>query len=139
MKELSRKEQEHQEHISKLLKLHHDQMAQAAEQKNTSDDKLALLTGQRFDQMTIAEVECLEQDLQCYMSATRQRKEKLVREQLEAAAATSTCVVCQENIKSVLILPCRHLCLCQGCSEVLQLKTCPLCREKIESKIQTFV
>mmetsp|Transcript_7441 Transcript_7441/g.13171 ORF Transcript_7441/g.13171 Transcript_7441/m.13171 type:complete len:167 (-) Transcript_7441:39-539(-) len=119
-----------------------EQMDRLREQKKAVDDKLALLTGQRLDQMTIAEAEILEQDLQAYVSTVRQHKEKLkeklLKEQLESAAA-AVCVVCQENVKSVLILPCRHLCLCQGCSENDELRTCPLCRENIKSKIQTFV
>ncbi|CAN0025354.1 unnamed protein product, partial [Heterosigma akashiwo] len=54
-------------------------------------------------------------------------------------AATSTCVVCQHNVKTVLILPCRHLCLCQDCSGKGPLKKCPVCRVHIESRIEAFI
>jgi len=107
--------------------------------KKTVDEKLAQLTGQRLDQMTVAETEHLERSLQDYISAARRHKEKLLQQKLEMAEASTVCVVCQEHAKSVLILPCRHLCLCQRCSENQLLRTCPLCRENIESKIQTFL
>eukprot|EP00639_Heterosigma_akashiwo_P018077 CAMPEP_0206386736 /NCGR_PEP_ID=MMETSP0294-20121207/16134_1 /ASSEMBLY_ACC=CAM_ASM_000327 /TAXON_ID=39354 /ORGANISM="Heterosigma akashiwo, Strain CCMP2393" /LENGTH=501 /DNA_ID=CAMNT_0053837867 /DNA_START=146 /DNA_END=1652 /DNA_ORIENTATION=+ len=139
VQELARKENEHHEHTSQLQSLHQEQTAQIIELKKITDGQLARLTGQRLDQMTLAETDCLEQELQGYVSATRHHKEQLLRAQVETAAASSLCVICQENVKSVLILPCRHLCLCQGCSENDELRTCPLCRENIKSKIQTFV
>jgi RING finger protein 26 len=48
------------------------------------------------------------------------------------------CVVCQENEKSVVLLPCRHLCLCAVCAEHDLLTMCPLCREAIVHKISVF-
>lgn len=48
------------------------------------------------------------------------------------------CVVCQDKEKSVVLLPCRHMCVCAACSEHAQLKNCPLCREAIAHKISVF-
>eukprot|EP01063_Lacrimia_lanifica_P013608 TRINITY_DN20245_c0_g1_i1.p1 TRINITY_DN20245_c0_g1~~TRINITY_DN20245_c0_g1_i1.p1 ORF type:complete len:376 (+),score=124.24 TRINITY_DN20245_c0_g1_i1:73-1128(+) len=48
------------------------------------------------------------------------------------------CIVCMEPGRSVLILPCRHLCLCKGCAE-LEMSECPLCRKPIESKMEIFM
>jgi len=121
--------------MTELRRQHNEQVAQLHEQVKAADGMVARLTGQRLDQMTLDEVESLEQDLKGYLTATTQRKEALLRRNL----ASSACVVCQDNTKTVLILPCRHLCLCQGCSEVEELRTCPMCRENIESKINTFI
>ncbi|KAJ1403709.1 hypothetical protein B484DRAFT_338341 [Ochromonadaceae sp. CCMP2298] len=48
------------------------------------------------------------------------------------------CVICCEKEKSVVLLPCRHLCLCDTCSTHDQLVICPLCREPIVHKISVF-
>lgn len=51
------------------------------------------------------------------------------------------CVICQDRRKSVVLLPCRHLCLCQNCS--INLKryrtVCPLCRKSFRDAIQVYV
>lgn len=51
------------------------------------------------------------------------------------------CVICQEHIKCVLLLPCRHLCMCNECINTLQMyhNTCPICRSNIETTMQIFV
>jgi len=47
------------------------------------------------------------------------------------------CIVCQSEPRDTAVLPCRHLCLCHGCSDYIRTRTqftsykCPICREKI--------
>lgn len=48
----------------------------------------------------------------------------------------SNCLVCFENEKNVLFLPCRHLIVCSVCVE--KLKNCVLCRNQIATHIVTF-
>lgn len=45
------------------------------------------------------------------------------------------CVICFETVKDTVVLPCRHLCLCKGCSQIVRMQsnTCPICRCAIES------
>ncbi|GFY43199.1 e3 ubiquitin-protein ligase MGRN1 [Trichonephila inaurata madagascariensis] len=40
------------------------------------------------------------------------------------------CVICISDIRDTLILPCRHLCLCNSCADSLryQANNCPICR-----------
>ena len=48
------------------------------------------------------------------------------------------CVVCLSAPRSVLAVPCRHLCLCPECAEVLRCAetpnaACPVCRQPFEA------
>jgi len=47
------------------------------------------------------------------------------------------CVVCMEMEKKVLLLPCKHVCLCEGCS--VNVDVCPLCRAMIKEKTTVFM
>jgi hypothetical protein len=52
------------------------------------------------------------------------------------------CVVCLEEEPRVLLLPCRHMCCCEGCSAALQAagsKECPMCRAVVEQHISVFL
>ena len=60
------------------------------------------------------------------------------KKQEEAAAAeVDTCCICLDGKKSVVLLPCRHLCLCEKCNSP-SLKKCPICRSTIESRMVVF-
>ena len=47
-----------------------------------------------------------------------------------AAAETdlSICVVCLADERTHILIPCGHMCLCEGCATGLQWSTCPMCR-----------
>lgn len=50
------------------------------------------------------------------------------------------CVICQERNKCILLLPCRHLCLCAECNLELRYYTltCPICRSNIDSTLEIY-
>lgn len=50
------------------------------------------------------------------------------------------CVICQDQLKSVVLLPCRHLCLCLDCYKQLRRyrRECPMCRQPYEHSIQVY-
>lgn len=51
------------------------------------------------------------------------------------------CVVCMSQAKDTMALPCRHLCLCNPCADVLryQANKCPICRAPFHSLLQIRV
>lgn len=50
----------------------------------------------------------------------------------------SECVICLVEAKDTLILPCRHLCLCNMCADSLryQANSCPICRAPFRALLQ---
>lgn len=58
-----------------------------------------------------------------------------------ANAADALCVICQEQQKCVLTLPCRHVCLCADCCRRLYgyQRTCPICRTFIYHSVTVYL
>ena len=49
----------------------------------------------------------------------------------EGESVLADCVICLSDERSVLVYPCRHLCLCADCAESLPVQNCrcPICRQ----------
>lgn len=66
--------------------------------------------------------------LQKQLEDLRRKNDELLDQQL--------CVVCSEQLSTIVLIPCRHRCLCRNCAGVL--RKCPMCRKSIESEIATY-
>jgi hypothetical protein len=49
------------------------------------------------------------------------------------------CIICLHRPKTVLLLPCHHLCLCTQCILREKLDRCPVCREKILESMNVII
>ena len=67
--------------------------------------------------------------------------EELLFEQMEREREDKLCVVCQDKEKCIMILPCRHLCVCQDCQVPLQARNnhCPICRKHVRQYIKAYL
>jgi hypothetical protein len=83
---------------------------------------------------SLAELTTLEEQLKKSLDRILKAKE-IMSSSLEEER---TCVICRENPKTVLLMTCRHLCVCSECGQRDELVTCPLCREIIVDRIDVF-
>ncbi|CAL4962847.1 unnamed protein product [Urochloa decumbens] len=52
-----------------------------------------------------------------------------------------TCAICLVKPRTTAVLPCRHLCLCRWCAQMLvsQTNKCPICRQPVERLLEIVV
>ena len=71
-------------------------------------------------------------------------KDRDLREELERERDKNLCVVCQAENKNIVVMPCRHMCMCKSCCTQLfrlqryRRQTCPLCRHTITSTMEIY-
>uniref|UniRef100_A0A5B7A5C1 Putative BOI-related E3 ubiquitin-protein ligase 1-like n=1 Tax=Davidia involucrata TaxID=16924 RepID=A0A5B7A5C1_DAVIN len=58
-------------------------------------------------------------------------------ERVEVVSSGPSCKACRKRVASVVLLPCRHLCLCTECDAVAQ--ACPLCLSFRNSSVEVFL
>ncbi len=71
----------------------------------------------------------------------REAKARLLQDALVQQKDRQLCVICQDAVKSVLLLPCRHLCSCMACYSKLVARgnaLCPVCRAPIASSLDVY-
>jgi len=67
-----------------------------------------------------------------------------LQQSLDKERERSLCVICQDQVKSVLVLPCRHMCMCVDCARTVvsgthnQRRICPLCRGDIRVVMNVY-
>lgn len=66
---------------------------------------------------------------------------KLNPDDASSATTIGLCIICEDNEKSVVLVPCGHLCLCKRCADQLGNydRYCPICRTLIYRKVDVFI
>nr|CAD7425629.1 unnamed protein product [Timema monikensis] len=70
------------------------------------------------------------------LEQTRKERRRRVRE--TDLPEYQLCVVCRQNPREMIMLPCGHVCLCEDCSEGI-VDLCPVCRTKITNKTAAYL
>ena len=83
---------------------------------------------------SLEEIEMIEKRIRSALDQVLAVKMSKISQQIE----NRSCVICQVEPKTVLFMPCRHLCVCKECSKNHQLISCPLCREEITERIDVY-
>ena len=90
------------------------------------------------------------QEILCKLSSNIMlREHKLISKEKaislhEARSRLLECIVCMENICSIIIFPCKHFIMCKSCFDTLTENpdvrhSCPLCRTIIQSNSHVFL
>ncbi|GMI40017.1 hypothetical protein TrCOL_g2027 [Triparma columacea] len=56
---------------------------------------------------------------------------------VDAEDDSDTCVICLDNKRNTVLLPCKHLCVCKACAGPT-LKECPMCRQEIHDSMRVY-
>lgn len=73
-----------------------------------------------------------------------EESQQQLHEKLNELKQRMRCVVCYVNTKRVLLLPCKHLCVCSRCASAITgqpfiNKRCPICRGYVTHSYNAFV
>ena len=78
--------------------------------------------------------------------AYRCKRQKLKR--LEEKNSLKICCICLTELSNVLLLPCKHLCICETCIQLLKeirlkeahttVLNCPMCRSLVQTELKVF-
>lgn len=89
--------------------------------------------------MTVKDLSGFSDVLETFVLNLRKAKDIAIqREKSETQSKLDEiiCVICQRNNKNVLLLPCKHFCICEECSNNEEFNNkCPICRSPIIDKM----
>lgn len=107
------------------------------QEKKELANRLAKVENQKSNQVMPTNIVKLPDEVENVLAIIGVELGSMILPKIENLLRCTTCIVCQENIKSVMFLDCRHLAMCELCSKTTG-DTCPLCR-KISKKVNIYL
>ena len=74
-----------------------------------------------------------------FVALARDRGAEIESAPPSSGSSALDCCVCLSSAKSVVFLPCKHLCCCTKCGLDSGLLTCPMCRAPIARRLDVFL
>jgi len=73
--------------------------------------------------------------------SSQESVENLLIREVEREREDKLCVICVDKEKCIMILPCRHLCICESCQIPLRThrNICPICRKEVKQMIKAYL
>lgn len=70
----------------------------------------------------------------------KMKQRRIIQSTYQEMINSAFCVICQDNLKTHVIVPCGHFCLCENCSTKLDPNhsNCPMCRRFPISFLKVF-
>ena len=70
-----------------------------------------------------------------------QMQEKKLEEMSKIEIDDVKCIICFNSIRNIILMPCRHICMCNFCHEEMKSqwrigKKCPICKTNIKSVVE---
>jgi hypothetical protein len=134
-KKLKREQHETQERIKKEAKVKIEKELREKTERvaRETEEKNARETREQIEKEAREKVE-------------KEYKEKYEKEAKERAEKEYTnqngndelqCCICLDEPKTIVLMPCKHMCMCEACAFVVDI--CPICRKKIKNRISVFI
>ena len=112
--------------IKLLFKMLHEQLTKKFVRQDSGENRAVIaVLGRDLDAAESARAAA-----EATITADRARYEREQEERM--------CVICMANPKSIVLLPCGHMCICLNCSGVPSLRNCPMCRADVASRQQIY-
>ncbi|KAJ6845602.1 putative BOI-related E3 ubiquitin-protein ligase 1 [Iris pallida] len=147
-----------QQHLCELLAAAEDSAAKRLAEKQAEVDRAARRTAELEERLARLRTESMAWQAK---AVAEQSAAALLHAQLQSAAAgpevcgggdraedaesahvdperAGVCRCCRVEPVSVVLLPCRHLCLCAGCNAVTAGECCPVCQGARTGGVQVF-
>lgn len=88
------------------------------------------------EKLDLDALSALEEQLDASLRTVRDIRVQRMQRKLEEMQETKKCKVCFERAVEMVLIPCGHQILCQGCGD--KVAKCPFCNSYIQNRIRTF-
>eukprot|EP01083_Nonionella_stella_P047067 125998_1 len=95
-----------------------------------------LVSKLRAQQSMLKRQEMENEELKNHIRCTEE-KAKAYKKQVEEVKDNTLCVICYENSRNFVFMPCGHISCCQKCQ--VKLYRCPTCRSFIANRVRTYL
>ena len=127
--ELERRDLKNAVHDERVARKEAERRCRVAEKRAREADQQLSEAGMRerqlqgqptaIEHLSVAALTELEKQLETSLRVVRETRDSKITAELGEAKDRSFCVICLTRPKSVLLLPCKHLCICDECLKYL--------------------